>query len=402
MRGARILLGVSGSIAAYKSATMVRLLVKAGADVRVIMTDAATDFITPLTLATLSKHPVHREPYNPVNGEWDSHVDLGLWADLFLIAPASANSLSKLANGYCDNLLSAVYLSARCPVWVAPAMDLDMWLHGATQTNLDQLTAMGVRVILPTHGELASGLVGEGRMEEPESILDALQDWWAKDRPLIGMNALVTAGPTHEAMDPVRFIGNHASGKMGFAIAEALAKAGASVTLVAGPVNLPDPAGIMRRIDVQSALEMQKACSACFEEQHIVVMNAAVADYRPEKQEVNKIKKQDPELTITLVRNPDILAEMGERKKTNQLLIGFALESDEGLTAAKDKLKRKNLDLIVLNSLLDPGAGFGHDTNKVTLIGPDESKELPLLTKTETARQLVREIQDRWLAANPI
>jgi phosphopantothenoylcysteine decarboxylase/phosphopantothenate--cysteine ligase len=397
MRGARILLGVTGSIAAYKSAALVRLLVKEGADVRIIMTDAATDFITPLTLSTLSKHPVRRETFDAVSGTWDNHVDLGLWADLFVIAPASANTLAKLANGYCDNLLTAVYLSSRCPVWAAPAMDLDMWKHPATVSSLEKLKAMGIRIISPAHGELASGLVGEGRMEEPEQILETVKSWWNESRPLVGMKALVTAGPTFEPIDPVRFIGNHSSGKMGFALAGELAKAGASVTLVTGPVSLADPPGIRQRISVMTALEMEKACMDIFDEQDVVVMSAAVADYRPEKMAAGKIKKIESGLTIGLVRNPDILAAMGARKSAMQLLVGFALETDEGVDAAQEKLHRKNLDLIVLNSLQDAGAGFRHDTNRVTLIRRDGSHSLPLLSKTETARHIVEFIRERWL-----
>ena len=396
MKGARILLGVTGSIAAYKSATLVRLLVKAGADVRVVMTDAATDFIAPLTLSTLSKNPVHRESFDANSGAWDNQVDLGSWPDLFVIAPASANTLAKLANGYCDNLLTAVYLSSRCPVWVAPAMDLDMWKHDSTRSNLEKLQAMGVKLIAPAHGELASGLVGEGRMEEPEAILSALQTWWATGRPLLGMKALVTAGPTYEPIDPVRFIGNHSSGKMGFAIAGELAKSGATVTLVAGPVSLSDPPGIDTRVNVVTALEMQAACMDRFQEQDVVVMCAAVADFRPENAAESKIKKDIGELNIALVRNPDILAGMGARKSDRQLLIGFALETTDGLEAAKEKLKKKNLDLVVLNSLQDTGAGFGHDTNQVTLIGPHDAKRLPLLSKSDTAQHLVDYIRDRW------
>ncbi|MFM2136658.1 MAG: bifunctional phosphopantothenoylcysteine decarboxylase/phosphopantothenate--cysteine ligase CoaBC [Bacteroidota bacterium] len=390
MKGKKILLGVTGSIAAYKSASLVRLLVKEGAEVRVIMTSAAKDFITPLTLSTLSGHPVLSEYYDAKDGSWNNHVELGMWPDLFLIAPLSASTLSRMAHGSCDNLLSAVYLSARCPVMVAPAMDLDMWKHAATRENLDCIIRHGVRLIPPGVGELASGLSGEGRMEEPDNILQSLHTFFVDGRSLAGVKALVTAGPTWEAIDPVRFIGNRSSGKMGFAIAEELAARGATVTLVSGPSSEQVRHTSIRRIDVESAWEMKQACDAAFKEAGLVIMSAAVADYKPENVKEEKIKKKGEGMDLHLVATTDILQEMGRLKKKDQTLVGFALETDNELANAEDKLKRKNLDFLVLNSLRDQGAGFGHDTNKVTLLSADgASKAFTLKSKKEVAKDLV-------------
>jgi phosphopantothenoylcysteine decarboxylase/phosphopantothenate--cysteine ligase len=384
----KILLGVCGSIAAYKSAVLVRLLVKAGADVRVVMTPEATAFITPLTLATLSKNPVLVDSYDAATGQWNNHVDLGLWADLLLIAPASANTIAKLANGQCDNLLTTVYLSARCPVYLAPAMDLDMWKHPSVQANTIRLGTFGNTIIPPENGELASGLSGEGRMAEPEAIVAFLLDPRKKKAPLAGKRALVSAGPTYEAIDPVRFIGNHSSGKMGFAIAAELRRRGAEVILVSGPVALPDP-GDISVIRVTSAEEMFRAMSEQFPKADITVMSAAVADYAPAEAAQSKIKKQDAGLTLQLTKTTDILYTLGTRKQPGQLLIGFALETDHEEENALGKLKKKNLDVIVLNSLNDAGAGFRGDQNKVTLIDANGGKTIfPLKTKTAVAADL--------------
>jgi phosphopantothenoylcysteine decarboxylase / phosphopantothenate---cysteine ligase len=393
MKGKRILIGITGSIAAYKTATLVRLLVKAGADVRVIMTSAAKEFITPLTLSVLSKHPVLTEPFDLHSGEWTNHVELGTGSDLLLIAPASANTLAKMAGGICDNLLLTVWLSARCPVFVAPAMDLDMWNHPTTRMNLEKLRSFGVQVIQPTEGELASGLSGEGRMEEPEQIFLRLEKFFSADKPLKGKRALVSAGPTHEAIDPVRFIGNRSSGKMGFAIAEELASKGAEVTLIAGPTGLQLNNPSIRRIDTETAAEMHAACMNQFPSADITVMAAAVADYKPQKAAAQKLKKKDAALSIELVPTLDILSEMGRKKKKNQWLVGFALETNKELEYAKQKLKNKNLDLIVLNSLREKGAGFGHDTNKITILGRNGKVDsFPLKHKDAVATDIVERI----------
>lgn len=393
LEGKKILLGVCGSIASYKSATLTRLLVKAGANVKVIMTDAATHFITPLTFSTLSKNPVYSQYYKDETGEWNSHVALGLWADLLIIAPASANSLAKFANGLCDNLLSAVYLSARCPVFFAPAMDLDMWQHPATQSNVRKLESYGNIQIHPTEGELASGLSGEGRMAEPEDILEFIKDHLTKSIPLRGMKALVTAGPTYEALDPVRFIGNHSSGKMGYAISRQLAALGAEVTLVSGPTSLSISEKNIKRVNVVSAEEMDAAVDRYFNESDIVVMSAAVADFRPRKSFNQKIKKDQDELNIELIKNPDILLKAGQRKRTGQILVGFALETNDEEKNAFHKLEKKNLDFIVLNSLKDKGAGFSGDTNKITIIDKFRSMQVyPLKNKDEVARDVCNKI----------
>ncbi|MBN8683798.1 MAG: bifunctional phosphopantothenoylcysteine decarboxylase/phosphopantothenate--cysteine ligase CoaBC [Chitinophagales bacterium] len=387
----KIILGVSGSIAAYKAAALTRLWVKRGDAVQVLMTEAATDFITPLTLSTLSKRPV----YLHARGEsgWNNHVELGLWADAMVVAPASANTLAKLANGICDNILSATWLSARCPVFVAPAMDVDMWHHPATQENIRRLQAHGVKLIPVANGELASGLFGEGRMAEPEDIVAFLDQYFAQKRDLEGKTALITAGPTYEALDPVRFIGNHSTGKMGIAIAEALHGRGAKVTLVLGPTDIrPQSAGI-EVLPVMSAQDMYDACAPRFESSDIVVLAAAVADYRPKNYSDQKIKKKDDDLNIELAKTIDIAATLGAQKRKNQVMVGFALETQQEQSNALTKLHKKNLDFIVLNSLRDAGAGFGHDTNKITLLRRNGTHQaFELKSKIAVADDIVAEI----------
>ncbi len=393
MEGRKIILGITGSIAAYKAAVLTRLLVKEGAEVKVIMTESAKDFITPLTLATLSKHPVLTEFVKNEAGEWNNHVELGLWADAMVIAPASANTLAKMAHGECDNLLLAVYLSARCPVFIAPAMDLDMLQHPSTKRNLDTLKDYGVLTIDPAHGELASGLVGVGRLAEPEEIVERLKAFFNEKKKLSNKRALVTAGPTHEALDPVRFIGNNSSGKMGFAIAESLANQGAKVTLVTGPTHLTmsHPGIEVKR--VTSAQEMYEACQKVFKDADITVLSAAVADYRPAQAAPQKIKKTEQDLAIQLVKTPDIAAELGKQKKNGQRIVGFALETENEESNAKKKIEAKNFDLIVLNSLNDSGAGFGHDTNKISVINrKGEIKKFSLKSKKDVAADIVNAI----------
>lgn len=390
-----ILLGVCGSIASYKSASLTRLLVKAGANVKVIMTREATNFITPLTLSTLSKNPVLVSYFDAETGVWNNHVDLGLWADLMIIAPASANTLAKMSNGLCDNLLSASYLSAKCPVFFAPAMDLDMWKHPATQKNINALISYGNIMISPAFGELASGLIGEGRMAEPEEIIEFINSEVKKKLPLQGKRALVTAGPTYEAIDPVRFIGNHSSGKMGFAIAEELCALGASVTLVTGPTSLKLSDNTINRIDVTSAEEMLKASLKSFPGTDISILSAAVADYRPAEVSEIKIKKEDSGLSLNMVKTSDILASLGHLKQKGQILVGFALETNNEEEHAIAKLKKKNLDFIVLNSLRDEGAGFKNDHNKITIIDNKLSKEsFPLKPKKDVARDICKKVLD--------
>ena len=387
-----IILGVCGSIAAYKSAILVRSLIKAGANVKVILTADASNFITPLTLATLSKNPVYTQYFEAETGVWSNHVELGLWADYMIIAPASANTIGKMANGLCDNLLTAVYLSAKCPVFFAPAMDLDMWKHESTQENIDRLKSFGNTLIAPNNGELASGLFGEGRMAEPDEIVAFLLEEIKKGLPLLGKKVLVTAGPTYEALDPVRFIGNHSSGKMGFAIAEEFVALGADVTLVTGPTAETTMANL-KRIDVISANDMLLACTSLFEKSEIMVMSAAVADYTPITVAEQKIKKKDDEFTISLKRTTDILASLGRLKKGNQLLVGFALETENEEFYAKEKLQKKNLDIIVLNSLNDKGAGFKTSTNKITIFNKAMVQtSFETKSKTEVAKDICREI----------
>lgn len=389
----KVILGICGSIAAYKSAALVRLLVKGGADVKVVMTPDATNFITPLTLSTLSKNPVLVDYFIPETGEWNNHVELGLWADLMLIAPASANTMAKMANGLCDNLLMAVYLSAKCPVYFAPAMDLDMWKHTATQDNIDKIQSFGNILIPPGTGELASGLHGEGRMAEPEEIEAFIIADIKKKLPLANKKALVTAGPTYEAIDPVRFIGNHSSGKMGFAIADELVALGADVTLIAGPTAQVSQQKSIKRVNVTSAAEMLEACVQYFKDSVVCVMSAAVADYTPVTVADKKIKKKDTGFTIDVKKTTDILSELGKQKQSGQLLVGFALETNDEEINAIDKLQRKNLDFIVLNSLKDEGAGFKGDTNKITIIDKDLQKTAyALKSKNEVARDICTKI----------
>jgi phosphopantothenoylcysteine decarboxylase/phosphopantothenate--cysteine ligase len=368
LAGKKILIGVTGSIAAYKVATLIRNLIKLEAEVKIIMTSASCDFISPLTLATLSKNPVAIEFIKNDEGEWENHVALGLWADLFIIAPATANSISKMVSGNSDNLLLATYLSARCPVWVAPAMDLDMFTHFSTQENLAKLIAENVRIIAPTHGELASGLEGQGRMEEPETIAELVNDFFQINSILKGKTVVITGGPTYEAIDPVRFIGNHSSGKTGILLADECAKRGAKVILITGPTRFKVKDKSIQVIPIQSAMDMLEAVQQYWNEADIGIFSAAVADYRPAIRAANKIKKKDENLHLELVKNPDILAWAGSVKQNHQKLIGFALETNNELAHAKEKFIRKNLDLLVLNSLNDPGAGFGHATNQVTFI----------------------------------
>lgn len=392
LKDKNIILGVCGSIAAYKSAILVRLLIKAGANVKVILTADAANFITPLTLATLSKNPVYTQYFEEETGVWSNHVELGLWADYMVIAPLSANTLAKMAGGLCDNLLSAVYLSAKCPVFVAPAMDLDMWKHESTRQNTDKIKSYGNVVIAPNNGELASGLYGAGRMAEPEEIVHFLNTAIQKDLPFLGKKVLVTAGPTYEAIDPVRFIGNHSSGKMGFAIADQFVKLGADVTLITGPTEQKSELTV-KRIDVVSAAQMLEACEQEFVNAAITVMSAAVADYTPVTVAGQKIKKNDESLHIELTKTKDILAALGRSKTTAQILVGFALETEKEEDHAKEKLTKKNLDLIVLNSLNDKGAGFKTDTNKITIFNKAFEKIVfDVKSKTEVAKDICLEI----------
>lgn len=399
LKDKKIILGICGSIAAYKAAMLTRLLVKAGADVQVIMTPEATKFISPLTLATLSGKSVLTKYSDDESGVWNNHVHLGLWADLLLIAPATANTLAKLAQGHCDNLLSAVYLSARCPVFIAPAMDLDMWAHPATQNNVSLLQHYGNILISPREGDLASGLIGHGRLAEPEEIISLLQEqirhstgFASHNSSFKGKRVLLTAGPTYEALDPVRFIGNHSSGKMGYALAEKLLNLGAIVTLISGPTHLAIPLGA-QCTKVQRADEMLLACKDHFPACDIAIMCAAVADYTPKTVAKRKIKKSNDELTIELKKTTDIAATLGRMKKKHQLLVGFALETDDEIKNALAKLKRKNLDLIVLNSLNDAGAGFTGDQNKITILDKNEqAKVFPLKSKKEVAHDIIQHI----------
>ncbi|WP_128544975.1 bifunctional phosphopantothenoylcysteine decarboxylase/phosphopantothenate--cysteine ligase CoaBC [Larkinella soli] len=396
LAGKKILLGVTGSIAAYKAALLTRLLVRAGAEVQVVMTRAAQDFITPLTLATLSKRPVLIEFVKDETGSWNNHVELGLWADLIVIAPVSAHTLAKLANGFCDDLLSAVYLSARCPVYLAPAMDLDMYRHPATLDNLRRLQSFGNHLIQAEHGELASGLVGEGRLAEPEHILAELERHF-RHRPVFRhKRVLITAGPTQEPIDPVRFVSNHSTGKMGYAIANVFAQAGAEVTLVSGPTQLPVPDPTVRRIAVRSAREMFEAAEPEFGRADIVILAAAVADYTPAHPADQKIKKKEAEFSLEMTKTVDIAATFGSRKRPGQIMIGFALETNDEVNNALGKLRAKNLDFIVLNSLRDPGAGFGHDTNKITVIDKEERiYQFDLKSKDEVAADLLKLVEEQ-------
>lgn len=398
LKGKKIILSITGSIAAYKAASLCRLFIKAGAEVKVIMTKAACDFISPLTLSTLSQHPVHTSVSSAAG--WNNHVELGLWADAMVLAPLTATSLGKLANGIADNMVAAVYLSARCPVFFAPAMDVDMWHHPSTQQNVQRLTSYGNHLIPVGHGELASGLVGEGRMAEPENIVTHLADFFHKNVSLKGKQILITAGPTYEPIDPVRFIGNRSSGKMGLALAEEASRRGAKVTLVLGPsaLSTKDPKIEIQR--VETAQEMYEAAKQKYSAVDVAILAAAVADYRPGTVARHKIKKETDRYAIDLVRTPDIAAELGKLKTNQQVNIGFALETQDGPTNAEAKLNKKNFDFIVLNSLQDPGAGFQHDTNKITILKADSSaaednkiKKFELKSKVAVAKDIVDELE---------
>lgn len=394
LAGKHIVLGICGGIAAYKSVSLLRLLVKAGAEVQVVITPAGKEFITPVTLSALSQKPVVSEFFTANTGEWHSHVDLGLWADCMVIAPATASTIGKMAHGIADNMLVTTYLSAKSQVFVAPAMDLDMMAHPSTTANIGLLRSYGNIIIEPESGELASGLVGKGRMEEPEKIAAVLEDFFASRKDLSGKKVLITAGPTHEKIDPVRFIGNCSSGKMGYALAEECAACGAEVTLVSGPVAIRTSNPSIRVVDVESARDMLAACEESFPSVDIAVMCAAVADYAPAEVADRKIKREHSEVpVIHLVKNPDIAATLGSRKRPGQILVGFALETDHELDNAAEKLRRKNLDMIVLNSLRDKGAGFGTDTNKVSIIRRDGSREdFGLKPKREVASDIVSSV----------
>ncbi len=391
MQGKKILLAISGSIAAYKAAYLTRSFIKAGAEVQVIMTPSATAFISPLTLSTLSKKHVITEVIS--EEAWNNHVEMGLWADAMVVAPATANTLGRLANGVCDNFIAAVYLSARCPVFFAPAMDLDMWKHKATQRNVNLLKSYGNHFIPIGHGELASGLVGEGRMAEPEEIVSFLEIHFSQGQCFLGKKVLVTTGPTYEPLDPVRFIGNRSSGKMGVAIAESFAKKGASVKLLLGPSKLTPVNKNIETIRIQTAKEMYEAAIKHFPNMDIAVFAAAVADYRPKHVADQKIKKKGIAMNIELERTPDIAASLGKMKGEGQLTIGFALETTNEKENAKGKLEKKNFDMVVLNSLRDKGAGFNFDTNKIAILRKDNiHKEFELKSKAEVAEDIVAEI----------
>ncbi|MDE6648533.1 MAG: bifunctional phosphopantothenoylcysteine decarboxylase/phosphopantothenate--cysteine ligase CoaBC [Muribaculaceae bacterium] len=394
LKGKHIVLGISGGIAAYKSAYLLRLFIKAGAEVQVVITPNGKEFITPATLAALSGKPVVSEFFAANTGEWHSHVDLGLWSDLMVVAPATASTIGKMANGIADNMLITTYLSAKSPVMVAPAMDLDMWAHPSTQRNVATLESYGVEIIQPAAGELASHLVGKGRMAEPEEILKRVERHFSRRESLKGKKVLVTAGPTYEDIDPVRFIGNYSSGKMGFAIAEEAARRGADVTLIAGPVSLETPHSGISRINVRSAVQMLEEAMKAFRDCDIAVLSAAVADYAPEKRSDRKIKRENTDgLTIRLVKNPDIAAALGA-EKGNRTLVGFALETDHEIENALGKMRKKSLDMIVLNSLQNPLAGFNKDTNQVTIIKSDGSEtEYPAKTKKQVACDIIDEIE---------
>ena len=390
LAGKKILLGISGSIAAYKSAVLTRLLIKAGAEVKIVMTPAAKDFVTPLSLSTLSKNPVLSDLSE--NDSWANHVMLGRWADIMLIAPLSANTLSKMASGLCDNLLMAVYLSATCPIAAAPAMDEDMWQHGTTKKNLDIIANFGNHIIPVEYGELASGLVGEGRMAEPETIVNWLEGFFLQENELKGKKILITAGPTYEPIDPVRFIGNHSSGKMGVAIAEEMQRRGANVSLVLGPSNIKVSTGI-KLIKVKTAADMFTACEKIFPETDIAIMSAAVADYTPVITSTEKIKKTENDFLVQLTKTKDILKTLGSLKKNGQLLVGFALETNNEKENALQKLQSKKADMIILNSLQDAGAGFGLDTNKITIFDKTgKSHPFEMKSKKEVAKDIVNSI----------
>ena len=390
--GKKIVLGITGSIAAYKAAVLIRLLIQKGAEVQVVITPAGKEFITPITLSALTSKPVISEFFAQRDGSWHSHVALGQWADAMLVAPATASSIGKMAHGIADNMLITTYLSMKAPVFVAPAMDLDMFAHPSTTANLNTLRSYGNHIIEPAEGELASHLVGKGRMEEPENIVAYLERYFAQRDELAGKKIVITAGPTYEKIDPVRFIGNYSSGKMGFALAEECAARGAEVTLVAGPVQMKTSHPAIHRIDVESCAEMYEATTIAFTEANAAILCAAVADFTPETTADTKIKREGDDLVLRLKPTHDIAAALGRMKQPHQHLVGFALETNDETAHAQDKLRRKNLDFIVLNSLRDAGAGFRHDTNKVTIISESDIKEYPLKSKAEVAKDIVDEL----------
>lgn len=392
LKGKHIVLGITGSIAAYKSCTLARLLIKAGAEVQVVMTPSAKEFITPLTLATLTKHAVVNEFFDRRDGSWHSHVDLGLWADAMVVAPATASTIAKFANGVANNMLVTTYLSMRAPVFVAPAMDLDMYAHPATQNNIKTITTYGNKIISPETGELASGLQGKGRMEEPERIVEFLDKYFTQSQQLLGKKILITAGPTYEKIDPVRFIGNYSSGKMGYALAEECAQRGAEVVLISGPVALSTHNSSIRVVNVESANQMYSATIAEFSDCYSAILCAAVADFTPKISASSKIKREKGDMILHLVPTKDIAAELGKLKRKDQHLIGFALETDNERNNAIHKLESKNLDFIVLNSLKDKGAGFAVDTNKISIISKKSVLEYPLKPKSEVANDIIDEL----------
>ena len=394
LKGKKILIGITAGIAAYKIPLLIRLLIKEGADVKVVMTPEASDFVTPLTLSALSQNPVSIQPFNSADGTWHSHIELGSWADAFVIAPLTANTMAKMATGITDNLLVATYLAARCPVFYAPSMDVDMYHHKTTQQNIATLQSHGNILIAPHSGELASGLTGMGRLEEPQNIVEILQNYFNKKQTLAGKNVLISSGPTIEPIDPVRFISNHSSGRMGNALALEAASRGASVTVVSGPVSEYPQHSSIRIVKVTTASEMYSSCMELFSESDIVIMAAAVADYTPANPAPEKIKKSEDSLNLELVKTRDILAEMGNHKLKGQLLVGFALETNNEIDHAIHKLNTKNLDFIVLNSLKDAGSGFGFDTNKISIISKDQViNEFALKNKSEAAADIFDFIQ---------
>lgn len=394
IKGKKIVLGITGSIAAYKAAVLARALIKKGAEVQIVITPAGKEFITPLTLSTITSKPVISEFFARRDGTWHSHVDLGLWADAMVIAPATASTIGKMANGIADNMLITTYLSMKAPVFVAPAMDLDMYAHPSTQKNLDTLRSYGNVIIEPAEGELASHLVGKGRMEEPEKIVEVLENFFTEGMELKGKKIMITAGPTYEKIDPVRFIGNYSSGKMGYALAECCAERGAEVILVSGPVSITEKHPNIRKISVESAEEMYQAAVREFTGSDAAILCAAVADFTPESQSEQKIKREKEDLVLRLKPTHDIAAALGKQKKENQIMVGFALETNDEVEHAKDKLERKNLDFIVLNSLNDKGAGFRHDTNKITIIDKNSVTEFPLKDKKEVAADIINHLAE--------
>lgn len=400
LKGKHIVLGITGSIAAYKACILIRGLIKAGAEVQVIITPAGKEFITPLTLSTLTSRPVISEFFDRRDGSWNSHVDLGLWADAMIIAPATASTIGKMANGIADNMLITTYLSMKAPIFVAPAMDLDMYKHPSTQNNINVLKSYGVNIIEACEGELASHLIGKGRMEEPENIVKYISQWFENNSsplPLQGKTVLITAGPTYEKIDPVRFIGNYSSGKMGYALAEECAARGAKVIIVSGPVNLSISNSNIDLIPVESAADMLTACKKHFAQSDIAIFCAAVADFTPESKDQKKIKREKGKQILQLVPTTDIAAALGQIKSDQQITIGFALETDNEITNASDKLRKKNLDFIVLNSLQNPGAGFQYDTNQISIITRENRIDFPLKKKREVAKDIIQTLCEKFL-----